>query len=781
MNKERRLTREHASDIEKMKHILELSTSVVAKVRVFGGDEQDEFQVIREDGRVEGIFKSWAVPVIPFIEAGLEKELTRGISTDGSDFWMSVGENGVGVVSEWVNRMRREPIKFWSSLEKWRALTEQQDRRLAKIFFERVLPVERNERVAELILRLRVAFGVAAPFYHLEAIVGGESSWFNPVEENIENCGGGSLDVIGLALPSALGEKVVASRLNWGGLDWEQISKMTEGGVVNDPDLVLAFQLARKIGVSTEDVIFAANALQFIPVSVGGKKEDMRQLDARKIIFNALSESDQGASATAVARNLNALIRFLNWFPLNHRAENFNGDDWRYAAVCDTASQLVTEFAKGRLFEPEFDSVFVSKLASQVAQVDATSAKGRFILGLISEGHLGPELSEILERRSKPFIEDISSELVRLSNEEAIIDISEARVRALVGGKAAGLREARLIFGEEAVVPGKVVTTEFVVNWIKSDPVLASLVVEIQQINGIDEKLLLAEQIQRKIEALDLPVWFKEKLTGSTDNWDLWAVRSSSFDEDTIGNGAAAGIYDSRLKVVAYGLGEAIKSVIASFFGEKAVSYRHLHRLSDDPLMAVVVQPFIEGFGGVVFSGGNQSDFEVVVGETPEMIVSATSASFDSLKRIGRKETSHFSAGLMSPEMARKVGELAVLAERATGGRADIEFVTNGDGFWILQMRTLTEKKHDAHKSNVTMEKLIDVNVGSGNGWDLQGPSRLIISPEVDIEVFQGELFRRLIKNRDVVREVVLSRRIPRTSHFANICLGLGIKLTFTK
>jgi len=780
MNIEKLLEVERQREVVAIRDELEKSMALVLKVRVFGGDDEDEFGVTRENGRREGIFKTWAVPVIPFLEEGMTEFLSESLlRRRGDDFWEMVGVRGVEITEDWVERMSANPLKFWASLEKWRALTEQSDGRLAKIFLERELPGDRNERVAELVWRLRVAFGMAAPFYHLEALVGGGKKWFSPVEENGENSDGGVFDLIGMALPSALKEKVVAGRLNWNGLNWDGINTMVEAGTLDDPEILLAFQIARKAGVSIEDVIFAANALEFIPVSVGGKRDDIEKTEAIMVVTDALRGADLSSSVSAVARNMNAMIRFLNWFPLNHREENFSeGLNWRYAAVCDTASQLVAEFAKGGLFEPEFDRIFVADLASQVARVDATSAKGRFILSLIDEGHLSDQATNAIESKRDKFLWEVSSGLVASSQENALMDIRRPAVRALVGGKAAGLREASIVFGEEAVVPGRVITSEFVSKWLRQDKEIRKLMLEIQQQDDVEIKISSAEELRQRIGMKRFPKWLEDRIVSGAGDWETWAVRSSSFDEDTIDNGVAAGVYESYLRVDKSGLCSATKNVIASFFSEKAISYRQMHGLSDDPLMAVMIQPFIEGNGGVVFSGGNGHDFEVVVGESPEAIVSGSEGEFDSVKRAGGTSKSNLRAGIISAVEAEEIGEMAIRAEVATGGKVDIEFVVTDTGLWILQMRSLPSMESTPHKDQDQIE-LEEVVVGPGNGWALRGPSKLIVSSEVDIEMFQGELFRRLVINRSHVKEIVLSRRIPRTSHFANICLGLGIRLVF--
>jgi len=62
----------------------------------------------------------------------------------------------------------------------------------------------------------------------------------------------------------------------------------------------------------------------------------------------------------------------------------------------------------------------------------------------------------------------------------------------------------------------------------------------------------------------------------------------------------------------------------------------------------------------------------------------------------------------------------------------------------------------------------------------LEGDSiRLKISGHIDLEKFQGQLFRWIIANNDKIIEINLGEEIPRTYHFANIVSCLGIKLIF--
>jgi len=59
-------------------------------------------------------------------------------------------------------------------------------------------------------------------------------------------------------------------------------------------------------------------------------------------MLTQLFETTQAnVSTSAVAQELNALIRFLNWTTPIQSSQNFQGKFWRYDAVCATAGSLL--------------------------------------------------------------------------------------------------------------------------------------------------------------------------------------------------------------------------------------------------------------------------------------------------------------------------------------------------------------------------------------------------------------------------------------------------------
>lgn len=762
-----------------------VAMSLVRKVNVFGNDENDEFSVVRENGGKEGIFKTWAVPVIPFIDSGCESVLAEKLRNSKGSFWETIGPELNEVIDNWCLGLKDKPNRLEQVLEKWRSTTQVYDRRLYEVFRARELGHTKEERVAELYLRLRVAFGFAAPFYHLEAIVGdGSDSKGNPVggsgRKIMEIEDGGSLEMVGMLLPSALSRQVVATKLNWNGLDWEMIKQLKIANI-SSKDINVALRIAREIEVDIEDVIFAANVLQWIPVSVGGKKSDLETEEAQKLLTTLLTHKEAKSNLT-VARNMNALIRFLNWFPLVKEGANFSeGKGWRYSAVCDTANALLNEINQGGVFEADFDRTFKEKLASQIERTDATSAKGRFILSLFGGGRLGSEFKNAIEKQAGDFISDIALSLLKKEEEEAVVPFSQTYPRVFVGGKTVGLREAAMIFGEGRVVGGKVITSEAIGNWLKGNKELWEMIILLDREKDDGQRVLLGLRIQEWILNSHFPDEIISMLGIEEDGF--YAVRSSSFDEDTNTNGTAAGIYDSSVNVSGGGISTAIVNGIASFFSEKAINYRLYHELSDMPLFAINVSPYIDGRGGAAFSKGNGLGWEIVVGESPSKVCNADGSNFDSYKMADGVLHSTVNVGWVKEDLVGRVGQLLLHAEQVLGGKVDMEFVVNREGeVFILQLRSLHDRislpvnENGIQPVDVKIDTLTDLrNLVVGKNEKL----RINLGGGVNIDQFQGDLFRFLVRNRNTIKEVVLPKRIPRTSHFANICINLGIKLSF--
>lgn len=736
---------------------LENKKKLVAKVDLFSDDENDEFKVRIGEENI-GIFKTWAVPVIPILEGKTE-------SWDGID--------------NWSEKMRNNPVSAWETLELWRGQTEIADRRLYSIFCDNELPADKSQRIAELFWRLKIAFGYAAPFYHIEAMVGDTKDTFgNPFGHEEQQSGGGFLDMAGMLLPSALEDEVMASRLNWNYLDWSQIKKI----INNENDLTslgIILRVARAAGIKAEEVVFAANSLEWIPVSVGGKKGDLpKDLAQEQLLDSSIRKGV--LTVDSVARDMNGLIRFLNWTPLIMTDKNFSeSSGWKYSAVCETSNAIIDELNDGELIDDRFRDQFLMEVIPQLMNLDASSARGRFAMWMFENGWFKKDLNRLIEKKEKDITVSIAKEMVRKEKEETIIDIGDSNSRFLIGGKAAGLYEAAVIFGKEVVGDGVVITTETVNKWLNEQCNLTERISRLDSEVDINKRLEIGKEIQQIILENSFPEEVVSEILNRVGKNRL-AIRSSSFDEDTVVNGTAAGIYESEVNIDPADLKNLIPAVIASFFSEKAISYRHLHGLIDRPLFAVVVHEFVNGRGGAVFSNGNGSDWSVFTGENPGAIVSGG----DDFDRIEKKEGNIFEEAQhnwVERELVDTIGEMSLLAEAVLGGKVDMEFLIDEGRIKILQLRMLNSVEKVGNPRFEKAEIWYEVSsIENIAGFEFETGEKigLILDSGVNIDQFQGELFRCLVRNKGMIVEINLRNKIPMTSHFANICLNLGIKLT---
>jgi len=763
MEKIRKL--ENRSSVELSEKLADLDSrkSLVKKVNLFSNDENDEFKVLLSNGKKIGIFKTWAVPAIPLLESG-----------------MGAADATWDVVEQWKKELEKKPILAWETMEKWRSRSEIFDRRLLAIFNERVLPENKEERIAELFLRLKIAFAFAAPFYHIEAMVGdGNNTPGNPFAGDLgKEESGGFLDMAGMLLPSALGDMVSSDKLNWNDLNWSKVENQIASNTSLEK-MAMLMRVARMAGVKTEEVLFAANALEWIPVSVGGKKGDLVESEATK----QLLESDvrtRKINIGTVARDMNGLVRFLNWTPLIKNEVNFSEAAWwKYSAACETSNQIISELLDGSLIAENHREEFVNTVLPQLRNLDASSARGRFALWMFENGWFDGGVVKTINSKERKTDTEMMSRMIELENTESVINLGESNNRFLVGGKAAGLLEAAEIFGKEFVGDGVVITSEAVSKWLVENPTLASLMRELNKESNVENKLEVAGEIRSIIKGLSFPETIADEVRRRIKSESL-AVRSSSFDEDTLVNGSAAGIYESETDVDREDLGKKIVNVISSFFSEKAVSYRHLHNLSDDPAFAVLIHEFLPGAGGVVFSKGDGDGWSVFTGGTPGDVVGGDN-NFDKVEKVKGKLSSELKHGWVDKNVMETIGSMAVLAETVLGGMTDMEFVVSEKGLRILQLRMLNSAEEKGVKVKANPKKWFPLAGIDNLGTVVFAESSvgLIIGEDVNIEQFQGELFRCLVKNKDRVSAVSLAHKIPRTSHFANICLNLGIKLIF--
>src|SRR3989344_2749972 len=119
------------------------------QVNAFGTNEQDQFIVHRENDKQQGIFKTWAIPVIPFLDNGNIKildvlwphiiKLTRKMSFQEALYCLSnttenktknFAQQAMQTLTDWQTQSVEQPMRLNASLERARLYTWILDQRL---------------------------------------------------------------------------------------------------------------------------------------------------------------------------------------------------------------------------------------------------------------------------------------------------------------------------------------------------------------------------------------------------------------------------------------------------------------------------------------------------------------------------------------------------------------------------------------------------------------------------------------------------------------------------
>ena len=665
---------------------------------------KDEFVIVREDGTRRGIFKEWAPPILPTL------------SDMDEDAWRS--------------KARQQPVFLEKELRRaWRN-SWLIDRNLTAKFTAQPLPGNPAVRVAELVGRLKLAFGLMAPFYHLEAMVD-DLGWLG-LDDSENQAATGELDVAAFLLPAALQRYVVATAGNWNGLDWPSIYRLTGTALDDTSHAGILLGLSGLIGVTPAHIVFAANVLQWIPTRVGGKKEDVSEHEAVIGLKEVVTKSREvkHLNCLSVLADMNARIRFFNWLPLIEGPENFSGRNWTYASVCDTADELFeTLDAHPEFWKPDFREAYTAKLRPQVLNLDAASAKGRFLLDLIvNEGRLNIALTI-----NKRYHWKRSSRLIS----QATYEFNQP---CLVGTKPIGLTLASYVLGQEHVLPG--------------------LVISMDDIENPRHKT------------------FADEARNHWPHVKVWAVRSSSMDE-----GTARGVYETILRVPRKELEEAIKACVRSYHQRSAVAFRQAKGLSERERraeIAVLLQPYQDGHCGGVATiactpdDGNK-EYHISVARTAEQATSG-----------GKTKEYRFSGRVKAPDNLVSLVSILDRLHEIFGGTIQIEWVMdNTDRIIILQMEflptTLAEddesRKESARAVKVSINSVQDIKEAVAAIQRTAEVIRLVIGSEIDLKSFQGELFTMVMRFGGRIKEIRLANPVSPSSHFANICRYFEIRL----
>lgn len=224
----------------------------------------------------------------------------------------------------------------------------------------------------------------------------------------------------------------------------------------------------------------------------------------------------------------------------------------------------------------------------------------------------------------------------------------------------------------------------------------------------------------------------------------------------------------------------AFKAVVASFFSDKAISYRELKGLRHKPLFAVLIQPYIDNVGGSAFL--HNDEITISTAQRPSQLNEAHHHHVVEELSIGENN------GVISSYLsASQLEELTFIMKKARElfGPIDVEFVVDPleQKIRILQMRSLERPvKDNVIHTDRDPEVVSIVNINDLpelSDFTEQHAVQLSIDKSIDLDKFQGPFFRWIVANNGKLHSLRLGRRVPATCHFANIVESFGIAIEF--
>lgn len=747
--------------------------TMVGRTYAYYGDSADEFKIMRETGEWQGIFKVWAVPVIPFLDTGNIEVLSvvwPALLRPGG-YNSPMAQPVSQIMEDWRQRCRQHPGYLARSLERARLYSWLADQRLADLYNHEPMAEDLPARLSQLVNRLQLALGLLNPFYHLE-VLADNLDWFYPEGGNeAPDQLAGRLDAAGILLPSVFNGAVIAEQSDWRGLSWPMINEQTQAMIDSDPvRRKILLNLARILGCPPEHILFAANALAWI----GGKKPANVLPGAMLEQFSASLSVDRisPTNVPSVLAEANALIRFLNWLPLREGEDNFTGRNWSYASVCDTAGELFQVLSSHpQLWRKGWGDIWREQLSPQLQNLDAASARGRFLLQLILEERcLRPEYAVAVDNEWQERAVKI------ITSPEATINVpsvSRLQPMSLMGGKTHGLALAARLLESEQLSEGFYLSSSLVEQFLKSQVSIWRQIIELDRETKSEQKLLRARTVEKAIANCPLPAWlidFISRGLGGFAGAEAWVVRSAAQEESE-----ARGVYKTITRVLRSDCQAAVAECIASYYSQSAVSFRLLTGVGDLPAFAVILGPYYIGCGGGgrYLSDGQIYRYTVSIGESAEQVTSGQAV-------LHEWSGAGSDLALVADDTVQAV--VAMLGRLGSVFRPlQIEW-TQDSCLRLLQMEILPADKsqdisHDQSQLQIMrIDSVSDVaqirqRLESGGkiclGLELADSVPLNLLQESLLEL-QALFGRRIIKIR-------LGRPLSQSSHFANICRYLGI------
>jgi pyruvate,water dikinase len=387
------------------------------------------------------------------------------------------------------------------------------------------------------------------------------------------------------------------------------------------------------------------------------------------------------------------------------------------------------------------------------------------------EGQCCPDWEEALERgamRSVAWFEEVG--------------VGDA---ALVGGKGANLGE--MTGAGLPVPPGFVITSEAYLDAIERSGSRAKLREFIAALRPEDPASLaeIAERAQALLRETPVPPQLADAVLGAyrkLGDGIRVAVRSSGTSEDTSGT-SFAGMNVTYTNVA--GDEELLQRVVdcwSSIYSQRVVAYRSIERVTDEPVLAVIVQEMIAsersgvmftadpatnatdrivieaafGQGEVVVSGRVEPDTYVVAKEGPKLL--SVRVGHQAMKIVRGAGGTDEEVQLSAEEGARRVltdeeilelAQLGLTVEHHYGSPQDTEWAMAGGRTYLVQSRPITTLYARAEAPPAATRVLVS-GLAASRGT-ASGPVRILHSPAEGDRLRDGEVLVAPITSPDWV------------------------------
>jgi len=339
----------------------------------------------------------------------------------------------------------------------------------------------------------------------------------------------------------------------------------------------------------------------------------------------------------------------------------------------------------------------------------------------------------------------------------------------LAGGKGANLAEMTRV--GLPVPAGFVVTSRAFLAVLDAAGIRKRLTDEFAAVNPDDTAALAhaSEEMRKLVTQARLPSSLESALVQAYQRLgpsESVAVRSSATSEDTASS-SFAGMHETYTNVIGEAaLIDKLKACWASAYGQRVLAYRKAQKMTEEPVLAVVVQKMVSSArSGVMFTAdpatGDTSRVvveaafglgEVVVGGQVEPDTYTLSKEGPRLLevRVGRKafkvirgpEGKEHRIDLPDEEALRRVlsddevvklAELGLKVEKHYGAPQDVEWAEEGGRWYLVQTRPITTLGTAGHG------ELLVSGLGASPG-SAHGNVRVLRAPDEGEQLQDGEV-----------------------------------------